>query len=110
MNSEPAGPQGFGAPRPGFGQAAPPPPPQSFGIDQTLQQGQAPNYPMGAQPVDTALAPPMGGQPGGMSMDDVPKGMVGGPNPVVTVLLIVMTCGIYGVYLLIKNKKAQQGG
>jgi hypothetical protein len=38
-------------------------------------------------------------------MEMVP-GMVGGPNPVVTVLLIVLTCGIYGVYLLIKNKKA----
>lgn len=37
------------------------------------------------------------------SMDIVP-GRVGGLNPVVTVLLIVLTCGIYGIYLLIKNR------
>jgi hypothetical protein len=37
--------------------------------------------------------------------DTIP-GTFGGPNPVVTVLLIVMTCGIYGIYLLNKNRKA----
>ena len=34
-------------------------------------------------------------------------GTVGGQNPIVTVLLIVCTCGIYGIYLLVKGKKAQ---
>jgi hypothetical protein len=33
-------------------------------------------------------------------------GTVGGQNPIVTILLIVLTCGIYGIYLLIKNKKS----
>jgi hypothetical protein len=101
----PPGP-GFGTPPPGFAPNAPPPPQQGFGIDQTLQQGQVP-MPGGSQPLDAgggALAAPAG-PPQGMSLEDIPKGMVGGPNPVVTVLLIVFTCGIYGVYLLIKNKK-----
>jgi hypothetical protein len=41
-------------------------------------------------------------------MDDMMPipGTVGGPNPIVTVLLIVATCGIYGIYLLVKGKKA----
>lgn len=33
-------------------------------------------------------------------------GTVGGANPIVTVLLIVLTCGIYGIYLLVKGKKS----
>jgi hypothetical protein len=37
-------------------------------------------------------------------MEPIP-GVVGGTNPIVTVLLIVATCGIYGIYLLVKGKK-----
>jgi hypothetical protein len=102
----------LGAPPPGFGGGAPAPAPGGFGIDQTLQQGQPPPYPAD-RPLDAggALAGP-GARPGPMAQmpdTDVVPGMVGGPNPVVTVLLIVLTCGIYGVYLLIKNKKAAGG-
>jgi hypothetical protein len=46
---------------------------------------------------------------GGMSQNMDVAGTVGGPNPIVTVLLIVCTCGIYGIYLLVKGKKAQGG-
>ncbi len=46
----------------------------------------------------------------GMAPDDdeplIIPGVVGGANPIVTVLLIVLTCGIYGIYLLVKGKKA----
>jgi hypothetical protein len=63
----------------------------------------------GAQP-DALGMPPVGPPPGAMvaqdyDMQPIP-GTVGGSNPVVTVLLIVLTCGIYGVYMLLKNKKS----
>jgi hypothetical protein len=48
---------------------------------------------------------------GGYQYDDMAAavpGTVGASNPVVTVLLIVLTCGIYGVYLLVKNKNQPQ--
>jgi hypothetical protein len=66
--------------------------------------------PMQGQPMGMPPQPmPMGQMPmdQGMGME-APPGMVGGRNPVVTVLLIVLTCGIYGIYLLIQSKKQQQ--
>lgn len=71
---------GYGAPQPGYG--AP---------EQMAPQAQMPPQPMAQMPA-------------GDEMEPVP-GMVGGRNPVVTVLLIVLTCGLYGIYLLIKSKK-----
>ena len=62
------------------------------------------------QPGQPMAAPPQMGagtmQSVGSSTDsmDIVPGKVGGPNPIVTVLLIVLTCGIYGIYLLIKNR------
>ena len=86
-----APPPGFGAPPPGFG--APPP---AYGGDQGY----------GAPPNPAAMAPVPQMQPLAPMDDDMPiPGTVGGPNPIVTVLLIVATCGIYGIYLLVKGKK-----
>jgi hypothetical protein len=96
-----APPPGFGAPPPGFG--APPPaagyaPPQGGGdpgfgaTAQSAGGGMVPAPQAAMAPMDEPLPP-------------IP-GTVGGPNPIVTVLLIVFTCGIYGVYLLVKGKKA----
>jgi len=82
----------IGAPPPGF--AAPPP-----AADPMM--GQAPMAPPGAAPMVPQQSMDM--------MQDEPMppipGTVGGPNPIVTVLLIVLTCGIYGIYLLVKGKK-----
>jgi hypothetical protein len=109
------GDPGIGQPPPGFGAPTP-----GFGVDQAVQQ-QGGGQTMGAdQPYGGvqpgAMVP--GGPPGGMApmapqdgyqYDDmqVLPATVGGSNPVVTVLLIVLTCGIYGIYLLVKNKKGQ---
>jgi hypothetical protein len=92
-----APPPGFGAPPPGFGQQ----PPAAYTPPQGMDQG------FGA----TAQSAPMVPAPhGGMAPMDEPlpaiPGTVGGANPIVTVLLIVLTCGIYGIYLLVKGKKA----
>jgi hypothetical protein len=77
-------PPGFGAPQdPGFGATAP-------------VMGTAPMVPMqqsGMEPMD--------------DMGVIP-GTVGGSNPIVTVLLIVLTCGIYGIYLLVKGKRSAE--
>jgi hypothetical protein len=53
------------------------------------------------------MAPVPQMQPLAPAQDDMMPipGTVGGPNPIVTVLLIVATCGIYGIYLLVKGKK-----
>jgi hypothetical protein len=50
-------------------------------------------------------APQAGMAPMDEPLPPIP-GTVGGANPIVTVLLIVFTCGIYGIYLLVKGKKA----
>ena len=81
-------PADLGAPPPGFGEA---PAQASFGA--TAQS--APNAPaMSTSPMQQVDEP----------LEPIP-GIVGGPNPIVTVLLIIVTCGIYGIYLLVKGKK-----
>jgi hypothetical protein len=95
-----AGAYDIGAPPPGFApyQAA-----DALGATSPVYE---------AQPAPMAQVPtaPMAAQMGQMEqMDDdlgpIP-GTVGGANPIVTVLLIVLTCGIYGIYLLVKGKKS----
>jgi hypothetical protein len=92
--SPPAGQGGgydMGAPPPGFG-APQPPADVGYGATAPMMSASAPMAPMPPAP----MAP----------MDDMPiPGTVGGSNPIVTVLLIVLTCGIYGIYLLVKGKK-----
>jgi hypothetical protein len=102
--------QAFGAPPPAYG-AAPqqqPGPQQGYG---------APPAGFGASPdMLGATSPSTDGQqlpvPQTSSMAQVHDsfapipGTVGGANPIVTVLLIVLTCGIYGIYLLVKGKKS----
>jgi hypothetical protein len=73
----------LGATTPAAGE---PMPMQQMGMQQMGMQQ------MGMQPVQDSLGP-------------IP-GTVGGANPIVTVLLIVLTCGIYGIYLLMKGKKS----
>ncbi len=91
-----APPAGFGAPPPGFGA-----PPTGFeatspiGDDRPLPIPQTAAMGMQSAPIT----------PYQESLPPIP-GTVGGANPIVTVLLIVFTCGIYGIYLLIKGKKA----
>jgi len=94
----PAPPQGMGGPPADLG--APPPgfgaPPPAYGGDASY----------GAPPNPSAMAPVPQMQPMAPADDDMAiPGVVGGPNPIVTVLLIVATCGIYGIYLLVKGKK-----
>jgi hypothetical protein len=92
--TQPAGfggtqPAGFGAPPPGFG--AQPGGYDSPGVDPNAMPVHQPNAPMqygGEEPL-----PPI-------------PGTVGGPNAIVTVLLIVLTCGLYGIYLLIKGRRS----
>jgi hypothetical protein len=107
---------GIGQPPPGFG--APQGQPPGYGVDPSFQQGVPPTG--GDQPyggMQPGAMVPSGMQPGAMmpqggyQYDDMPApvpGSVGASNPVVTVLLIVLTCGIYGVYLLVKNKNQPQ--
>jgi hypothetical protein len=96
-----------------------PPPPAASGYDPNAAAAAAPpaSY-ASAPPAYGSQPPPAAGMvpspPAAMApMEDdnytVP-GTVGGPNPIVTVLLIVLTCGIYGIYLLIKGKKQQSQG
>jgi hypothetical protein len=99
-----AGGYDIGAPPPGFG--APPP-----GFAQ--QPGAGYGAPPHADPAFGATAqsaPMVPAQHGAMAPIDEPlppiPGTVGGANPIVTVLLIVLTCGIYGIYLLVKGKKS----
>lgn len=97
-----APPPGFGAPPPGFGQQ---PPAAGYDAPQGgMQQGG-----LGAT-AQSAGNPIVAAPPAGMAPMDEPlppiPGTVGGGNPIVTVLLIVLTCGIYGIYLLVKGKKA----
>lgn len=106
----PGAPQ-MGAP-PQFG--GPPPPTAEMAQDMHMQHSQQPMQmaqqaaPMGYDPAQMGQQPmPMHPMQGDMSMEPVP-GMVGGRNPIVTVLLIVLTCGIYGIYLLVKGRKNQQ--
>jgi hypothetical protein len=81
-------PQGYGAAPPGFGA-----PPDVLGATTPAADGQPmPMQPMAMSPAHDSLAP-------------IP-GTVGTANPIVTVLLIVLTCGIYGIYLLVKGKKS----
>jgi hypothetical protein len=110
-----AQPQGYGAP---YNPGAPP------------QGGYGGFDPGAAPPQGGGYAPPQGGygnpgfnspepygamSPYGSSQPLEPvrnsnfeiPGTVGGQNPIVTVLLIVCTCGVYGIYLLVKGKKAQ---
>jgi hypothetical protein len=86
--------QGYGAPPPGYG--APPP---GFGAPTDVLGATTPAA--DGQPVYT---PPTSMTPVHDSLVPIP-GLVGGTNPIVTVLLIVLTCGIYGIYLLVKGKK-----
>jgi hypothetical protein len=83
------GPQGYGAPPPGFGAPA-----DALGATSPAAEGQQMSLPQTSSmaEVHDSLAP-------------IP-GTVGGANPIVTVLLIVLTCGIYGIYLLVKGKKS----
>jgi hypothetical protein len=84
------GPQGgYGAPPPGFGAS-----PDALGATTPATDGQQMPVQQTASmaQVHDSLAP-------------IP-GTVGGANPIVTVLLIVLTCGIYGIYLLVKGKKS----
>jgi hypothetical protein len=103
-----APPPGFGAPAPGFG--APPP---GFGGADALgatapaadaqPMAMAPAY----QPPQPAPMAPVAPAPMASYEDDEPiPGVQGGPNPIVTVLLIVLTFGLYGIYLLVKGKKS----
>lgn len=107
-----APPQGYGGYDPG---AAPP----QFGGPSGGGYGAPPQGGYGT-PGGFSAAEPTGGAYGAMapygsspplepvrnSSMEIP-GTVGGQNPIVTVLLIVCTCGIYGIYLLVKGKKAQ---
>jgi hypothetical protein len=86
-----AGGYDIGGPPPGFGA-----PNQEGGFGATAPaMGTAPMVPMQPSSMDQ------------MEDEMMPiPGTVGGANPIVTVLLIVLTCGLYGIYLLVKGKKA----
>jgi len=86
------GPQGggYGAPQPGYGNPG-------FNSTEPAGASYGAMSPYGS-------SPPL--EPVRNSNIEIP-GTVGGQNPIVTVLLIVCTCGIYGIYLLVKGKKAQ---
>jgi hypothetical protein len=90
--------QGYGAPAGGYT----PPPQQQYG------GGFGATEPAGQSYGNMAPYQPMPPIDGGHSASMEIPGTVGAPNPIVTVLLIVCTCGIYGIYLLVKGKKAQQ--
>jgi hypothetical protein len=100
-----AAPQGgFGAPPPGFGapQAAP------SGFESTMPVGGDGLAPLAPSPGAGMDVHPGAGMAPADDYQPIP-GTVGGSNPIVTVLLIVFTFGIYGIYLLIKGKKQQSG-
>jgi hypothetical protein len=106
-----APPPGYGAPQGGYGG-----PPQGYGAPPAGGGfGSAPTQGFGAtEPAGSAYQQQM--QPyaplppleQGRDSNMVIPGTVGGPNSIVTVLLIVATCGIYGIYLLVKGKKSAQ--
>ncbi len=93
-------PPGFGAPPPGFGNS------DALGATAPVASG-APHAMVPAQPAAMSPVPPAPMANYDEPMDPIP-GTVGGPNPIITVLLIVLTCGIYGIYLLIKGKRQPQ--
>jgi len=71
--------------------------------------GSSPPAAYGSAPPPAAMAPVAPAPMAPMEEESFAiPGAVGGPNPIVTVLLIVLTCGIYGIYLLIKGKKQNQ--
>lgn len=93
-------PPGFGAPPPGFAQ-----PPAQPGYGAPPQGMDPGGFGATAQSASPVVAPPAAMAPMDEPLPPIP-GTVGGANPIVTVLLIVLTCGIYGIYLLVKGKKA----
>jgi hypothetical protein len=95
----PPGNYDMGAPPPGFG--APP----AGGMDPLGATAPV----VGQPPTPAQMPPPPAPAPIQQYEEDMPiPGTVGGANPIVTVLLIVLTCGIYGIYLLVKGKKQGQ--
>jgi hypothetical protein len=95
-------PPGFGAPPPNFGGAPPAygAPPQNFGAPPDVLGATAPAVDGGQYAQHSSSMAPVQD-----SLMPIP-GVVGGTNPIVTVLLIVLTCGVYGIYLLVKGKKS----
>ena len=91
-------PNAYGSAPPAYGSA----PPAAYGSAPAAAYGSPP--PGAMAPI--APAPMQHMEDDSMTI----PGTVGGPNPIVTVLLIVLTCGIYGIYLLIKGKRSQPQG